>query len=113
MLKIIILFFVLFAASRAYLRFKDKSLNARALAFWMILWTIILVFVLHPQFSDNFASFLGVQRGVDIAFLTAVVILFYLVFRLYIKVDSVDQNLTKLNANISKWMHKNNIDNKK
>jgi len=107
MLKIIILFFVVFAVSRAYLRFKDKSLDARALILWMALWAAVLVLVFHPQLSDNFASFLGVQRGADIAFLAAIVILFYLVFRLYTKVDSVDQNLTRLNKNISKWVHNN------
>lgn len=103
--KLAAIIFVIFAISRVYLRFKDKSLTGISLISWLILWIGVLVMILHPQFSDIAASFLGVQRGTDIAFLVAIIILFYLVFRLYTKVDSVDQNLTRLNINISKWAH--------
>jgi len=106
LIKLLAIIFVLFAMSRVYLRFKDKSLTGISLISWLILWAGVLVLTLHPQLSDIAASFLGVQRGTDIAFLVAIIILFYLVFRLYTKVDSVDQNLTKMNTNVSKLLHK-------
>jgi len=106
LLQIIVIIFITFAASRAYLRFKDKSLSISNLFFWMILWTIILIIVFDPKLADIAANIMGMQRGTDTMFFIAVMLLFYLVFRIYVKVDSIDQHLTNLNTNTSIILHK-------
>jgi|SRR5665647_1656780 len=103
--KLIILLFIAFAASRAYLRFKDKSIGKLNLFFWIILWCLVLFLVFDPQISDTIGLFLGIQHGTDTAFFFANLILFYLVFRLYVKIESVDRDITRLATNISKKMH--------
>lgn len=108
--KILILIFIAFAASRAFLRFKDKSLNILNLIFWIILWCVILIIVFKPQISDEFSYFLGIQHGTDAAFFFANLILFYLVFRLYVKIENVDRDITRLATNISKKLHVKNPD---
>jgi len=106
-LRIIALIFIAFATSRAYLRFKDKSLNLANLIFWIVIWGLALIFIFNPKISDKIASFLGLQRGTDTILFLASILLFYLVFRIYVKVDSIDQNLTRLNTNASILLHKN------
>ncbi|MEI8096967.1 MAG: DUF2304 family protein [Candidatus Moraniibacteriota bacterium] len=105
-LRTIVIIFIAFAASRAYLRFKDKSLNISNFFFWIILWSIILVIVFVPNLADMTANILGMQRGTDTMFFIADILLFYLVFRLYVKIDSIDQNLTKLGTSVSEQFHK-------
>lgn len=105
-LKILAIIFVLFVASRAYLRFKDKSLNIQSLVFWGIIWVSILAFVFDPKISDEIAKFVGLQRGTDTIFFFAIILLFYLIFRLYVKIDKVDKDVTKIVTEISKELHK-------
>jgi small membrane protein len=112
LIKILAIVFIVFAASRAYLRFKDKSLNVAGLFLWIIIWFAALILVFYPRISDIAASFLGLRRGTDTMFFVAIILLFYLVFRLYVKIDKLDNALTSFNTNISKKQHKNDIKNK-
>ena len=102
LLKILTVIFIVFAASRAYLRFKGKSLNLSNLILWSVIWLATLVFVFDPQSSDAIAKLFGLQRGTDTIFFLAIVLLFYLIFRLYVKLDTVDKDLTRLVTEISK-----------
>lgn len=109
-IKILTVLFIFFTTSRAVLRFKDRNMSLQSLFFWMLLWAAILIFVFNPKLSDEIAHLAGIQRGTDIAFFASSIILFYLVFRLYIKIDSLDKDLTKLATNLSKKMHKEKTD---
>lgn len=106
LLRIIALIFIAFASSRAYLRFKEKALNIYNLIFWIIIWISALILIYDPKIADKFATLLGLQGGTDTALFLSVMLLFYLVFRVYVKIDSIDQNLTRLNSNASILLHK-------
>ena len=110
--KILIAIFIAFASSRAYLRFKDRSIGKLNFIFWLIIWLVVLVIVFDPQLSDNISSLFGIQHGTDAAFFFANLILFYLVFRLYVKIENVDRDITRLATNISKKIHQEETDGK-
>ena len=95
-LQIVIVVFVLFAFSRVILRLRGKQISIAEFLFWTAIWSGVLVVLLVPGVMTMIASRAGVSRGVDIAIYTGVTLLFYLVFRLYVKLDAVDQNVTKL-----------------
>ncbi len=105
-IQIITVIFVAFAGSRAVLRFKDKAINYSEFFFWIFIWTSVLVITFNPGIADKAALIFGLQRGSDAMFFLAIILLFYLIFRLYVKLDIVDRNLTKLNSNTSKEIHK-------
>lgn len=104
--KLITLIFVSFALSRAILRFKDKSIKIAELIFWMIIWSAVLILVFIPNISTEIARELGVGRGVDTAFFIGIMLLFYLIFRLYVKMDKMDKDITELVTKLSKGLHK-------
>jgi small membrane protein len=105
LLQILILLFVLFAASRAVLRFHDRSISYGAFLFWSIIWGAVLFLSFNPSLADTFALKLGVAKGTDIAFFLSNIALFYLVFRLYIRLDDMDKKLTELNSESSQAIH--------
>lgn len=106
-IKIITLIFVSFALSRAMLRFKDKSIKTTELALWIIVWSSVLILVFLPNISDKIASGLGMGRGADTAFFIAIIVIFYLLFRLYVKIDNIDKDMTDLTIKLSKELHRN------
>ena len=107
LIKIITLIFVSFALSRAMLRFKDKSIKITELALWIIVWSSVLVLVFLPNISNRIAFELGMGRGADTAFFIAIIVIFYLLFRLYVKIDNIDKDMTDLTIKLSKELHRN------
>ncbi len=93
-IKILITIFVAFAVSRVYLRYRDKSFGLFALVFWSLIWGVVLFFAWLPRSSDTIARILGVGRGVEALLAIAVVGLFYAVFRLYVKLEWVEHEIT-------------------
>jgi len=95
-IQIIIIAFLLFAASRVLLRFKDRSISIGELIFWMLLWIGAGVITLLPQSTDFLAKILGVGRGVDAIIYIAIIILFYGMFRLYVKMEHIEHEITDI-----------------
>ncbi|MBI5038129.1 MAG: DUF2304 family protein [Candidatus Kerfeldbacteria bacterium] len=95
-IKILITLFVLFAASRAYLRFRSGSITYLALFIWLFLWGAVAFFVWWPHASGIIARSVGVGRGADALVYMSVVALFYGVFRLYVKLEFMEREITQL-----------------
>ena len=95
-LLIVITIFALFAWSRALLRFKDKVISFRAFLFWSVIWGGAIVFTALRKRIGFVADVTGIQRPVDVLLYCSVILLFYLMFRLYVKIDALEQNLTKV-----------------
>lgn len=95
-INIIFTIFALFAWSRAILRFRDKVINFKELAFWTFVWLAAIVIVYIPGKATTLAKLLGMGRGFDAMVFIAIVALFYAVYRLYMRVNETDQELTRL-----------------
>lgn len=96
LIQIVIVLFALFAWSRAILRFKDAKLTRNELIFWSVAWIAAIVVTLLPQTTETLATLFGVGRGADVIVYLSIVVLFYLVFRIYVKADSTEKAITKL-----------------
>jgi hypothetical protein len=94
--QIILSLFLFFALSRVYLRFKGGDISLIGFIFWTILFGSAVVIVLFPLFSTDIARIMGIGRGVDAIVYTSIVLLFYLVFRLYIYLQDIRQEITEL-----------------
>ncbi len=99
--QIIVVVFVLFALSRAWLRFKDSKIKWQELIFWNVVWIGALIVVFLPQSANFLAGLLGIGRGVDVIIYGGLIIVFYLVFRLYVKVENIEQEITTMTREVA------------
>ncbi|MFC1727906.1 DUF2304 domain-containing protein [Nanoarchaeota archaeon] len=95
-IQIILALFILFALSRAVLRFKDKKIRTGEFAFWAFVWIVALIVVFIPGSATYFANMLGIGRAVDLVIYLSIALLFYLIFRIYVQIDGVRTDLTKV-----------------
>ncbi|MBU1975635.1 MAG: DUF2304 family protein [Nanoarchaeota archaeon] len=95
-IQIIALIFGLFALSRVFLRLKDGNLSRREFVFWTVIWVALLVFAFIPDITTSIAMKLGIERGMNLIASIGIILLFYLMFRLYIKVEGINQEITKI-----------------
>jgi len=95
-IHIIIAVFVLFAMSRTYLRLKDGELNIFAFIFWMLNWVLVAIIGFWPGVTQRIADIIGIDRGIDTVVYFSILALFYLIYRLYVKIEHLEQDITKV-----------------
>lgn len=88
--------FCLFAWSRAIMRFKDHKINTAGFLLWSIFWIGIILFIVKPESTTFIARLIGVSRPVDGFVYGSVVVLLYLVFRLYVQQESLNHEITRI-----------------
>lgn len=93
-IQILIVAFVLFALSRTVSRFREGSLTVGWLILWSAIWVAVAVAALLPQTTTWFARLIGVGRGVDAVIYLSIIMLFYLVFRIFLRLQKIDHDIT-------------------
>lgn len=95
-IQILIIIFALFAWSRAMLRLRDSNISVGEFSFWSLIWSFVIIVALFPSIINDLSTMVGINRGVDLAVYAGVILLFYLMFRLYVKLDIQARETTKL-----------------
>jgi len=95
-IQILALVFSLFALSRVILRAKDKKITSGELIFWLSIWITLIIVVILPSIISKLALILGISRGTDVIIYGSVGVLFYLIFRLYVKLEETEREITTL-----------------
>ena len=84
------------AISKSYLDFRAKIESLQMFVFWIVTWTAIVVIALFPSIIDILIlSFGGGRTGLGTFFGMGLVFLFFIVYRLYVKIERIQQTLTK------------------
>ena len=95
-IQILIILFALFAFSRAFLRMRGKDISIGEFSFWGFIWVIVIVIALFPSTLSGISGFVGIGRPIDLIVYMSIILMFYLLFRLYVKIDMQNKELTKL-----------------
>ena len=94
-----VIFFFLF---RLGLQLKRNHIPRGQFIFWLGFWLVGGVLVIYLKEIDLFVAQLGFSSsGIEILLYLAVVIIFYFIFRLRLKVERMENDLTILTRHIS------------
>lgn len=95
-IQIFIILFALFAIIHTFKQFRRGKLKLAWLFIWIIFWGTVGFVTFLPQTSDTLARIVGIGRGADVVVYLSLVGLFYLVFRLFVKIEETEREITKL-----------------
>ncbi len=94
--KIFSLALAIVAVSKSYVDFRARLESLPMFVFWTATWAVIVAFALFPFLVDVLLSFSGTERvGLGTFFGMALVFLYFIVYRIYVKLERIEQNLTK------------------
>lgn len=96
LIQVFIVAFALFAIVRTIRQFRAGRLKLGELLFWIVFWILAGVVALLPQTTSIVASMVGVGRGADLVIYASLLVLFYLVFRLFVKIEDTEREITRL-----------------
>lgn len=96
LIQFLLIIFAVFATNKAILNFRKRKISLGGLLFWLGLWTAITVVALLPGTTIFLAKILGVSRGTDVAVYLAIALLFYLIFKIFIKLEKIESDITTI-----------------
>lgn len=95
-IQIVLILFFVFALFKTVLRFKVREISLSQFIFWIIFWICAGIVVYRPNLTATLAKFLGVGRGVDAILYLAIAGLFFIIFRIWVRLDKMEKNITRL-----------------
>jgi len=95
-IQVVLIIFILFVISRIAMRFKAGDMTGREFIIWMIFWLSVAVATILPQKTDLIAQKVGVERGADLLVYLSIVVLFFIVFKILVKLEKIDKDITKI-----------------
>jgi len=95
-IQIVLTIFAALAVSRVLIRYRRGGMRLLHLGLWLIFWAAVIVVSVHPTTTDRLAILLGVGRGVDTAMYLSLLLIFYLQFRSFAKIEDMDRQLTRV-----------------
>jgi hypothetical protein len=95
-IQLVLTCFAVFAVSRVLIRYRRGGMRMLHLGLWLVFWAAVIVVSLHPRTTDHLADLLGVGRGVDTAMYLSLLLIFYLLFRSFAKIEDMDRQLTRI-----------------
>lgn len=97
-LQILIIVFILFVLGRVMSKYSRHEINFREWLSWSIFWLLVGAAAALPKTTDVIANKLGLAtgRGVDLAVYISIPLLFYIIFRLFAKIDKLEEEITQI-----------------
>ena len=100
-IQIVLLLVILLAFARVVQRFRQRRMRPLDFCFWTAVWLFGAVVVLWPEAASGLARVVGIGRGADLVLYVSVIALFYLVFRVYVRMEYFQHDLTKLTRHLA------------
>jgi len=81
---------------------KKKQLDSKEFYFWFIFWFLAGIFIINIRQIDYIVAILGFSSsGINVLFYISVVVLFYFVFRIRLRQEKIEREITKIVKNIA------------
>ncbi len=101
LIQIITIIFAVLLLVKVILRLKNKKLTINESLFWSVMWIFLIILSIFPQISDKIANFFGLGRGLDFFIVSSILLIFYLIFRIYGILQELDSKIVELTRSIS------------
>ncbi len=95
--QVLALIVIAFFLARLFWQKQRKELGANEFIFWLFFWFLAAIAIVSLKWIDRLVASLGFSgSGIEILFYVGVVISFYLIFRLRLKLERIERNLTEI-----------------
>ncbi len=105
LIKYILIVVILLIMWRITRQFRRGGLNVREYLFWLVWWLGGVIVILRPETATLVANLVGVGRGTDFVVYISVILLFYLVFRILVRQERMEGEITKVVRELAIMKH--------
>ncbi len=95
-IQIALIVFASFALIRTAMQFRSRRIPLVWALSLGVSWMVLGAVALLPQTTDLLAASVGISRGADLIVYLAIIVLVYIVFRLVMKLQKLERDVTKI-----------------
>ena len=95
-IQFLLLAFVLFALAKVIHKYKQRGMRTLEFLLWILVWVGAAFIIIFPDTTIFLAHLLGIGRGADLIMYTSLLIAFYLIFRIHLTLDRLEQEVTEV-----------------
>jgi len=95
-IQVLLLIFFIGAILKVAGWYLVKEIGTGMMMFWTIFWLAAGMITAFPGVTSYFAGLVGIGRGADLIIYVSLVVLFFAVFRLLVKVERLSREITLL-----------------
>lgn len=100
--QIIALIIIAFFISRLFWQKQKNYLGVNEFLFWLVFWLLTAGLIIFLKSIDRLVSSLGFTgSGIEVLLYLSVAMLFYLVFRLRLRFEKIEKDITTIVKNIA------------
>jgi len=96
LVQFLIIAFAVLVIFRTILNFKKKRVVPKTFIFWMGLWVIVIIATVLPQSTSILSKILGVGRGVDVAVYFSILLIFFLLYKIMVRLEKIEHEITQI-----------------
>ena len=94
--QIFAIFLGILAIILSILRFRDGKMSLGMLLLWILIWLLIIFISFYPNLTNYLAILTRKGRGLDIVLILGLLLSFYMIFKVYNKIETIEEELTDL-----------------
>ena len=95
--QIFALLIIALILARLFWQKQKKLISANEMLFWLIFWLLAALAIIYIKNLDRLVAKLGFSgSGIEVLLYLSVAIIFYLIFRLRLKLEKIERNLTEI-----------------
>ena len=95
-IQIFLLIFFAVAIVKVAGQFAAKKIPAGIMIFWVVFWAVAGLITIFPNATAYFAGIAGIGRGADLVVYVSLAILFFIVFKIMVKIEQLKKDITLL-----------------
>lgn len=94
-----IVVYVLVAVSivRVLISMKNRTIPLLSGLFWIAAWLMIGIIFWNPEIASRVAVLIGIGRGADVVVYSSIILIMYLLYRIFVRLEKIDRDITLLN----------------
>ncbi len=96
LIQFLFLAIVILILARIFWRFGKSEIKLTETLFWSAFWVLAAVAFFVPGFVTRVANLFGIGRGADFAFYIGFVLVFYILFRIFVRLDKIERDITEI-----------------
>jgi len=96
LIQIILIFIIAFIVIRLVAKFRTGEMTMVGFCGWLAIWLAACGIIIWPDATVYVANVVGIGRGSDLVIYLSIIFLFYTIFRLTLRIEKMEKNLTKV-----------------
>lgn len=99
--QLVFLAFILISLYKIGNKIKTGQLNVRESFIWVFAWVFGAIIIFNPSLSAKISSVFGIGRGADLVVYSSIIFIYYISYRIYLKIDNLQKQIKELSTKIA------------